>query len=245
MLVMFMVAASTVTSGYSRAIAIPSYFDPGPLWTKMEQACPAVGIAIINPSNGPGGARDSGYADQVNNSQAAGLTVLGYVPTGYGTRDVSVVKTDVDDYYLRYGVDGIFFDEASIDCSHASSYYADLYHHVKAKGGKALTVLNPGTQTNECYMTVADTIVTFEGSYSTYSGTYAVPGWVNDYPPKRFWHLVYAAPSVREMEKAVRLSERRGAGWVYVTPNGLPNPWSSLPPSSYWGKELSAVMSTT
>ncbi len=225
----------------TRGIAVPSYFGPGPLWTRMEQACPGVGMAIINPASGPGFARDPGYADQVKNSQSAGLTVLGYVHTGYSTRVASAVRADVDAYYLWYGVDGIFFDEASTERSYASSYYAALYDHVQAKIGKALTVLNPGTQTHECYMAVADTIVTFEGPYSTYAGRYPIPSWVGDYPAKRFWHLVYAAPGVRRMEKAVRLSVKRGAGWVYVTPYDLPNPWNSLPPGPYWRNELSAV----
>ncbi len=225
----------------TRGIAVPSYFDPGPLWTQMERAYPKVAMTIINPASGPGVVRDAGYADQVKNSQRAGLAVLGYVHTGYGARIASAAKADVDAYYLWYGVDGIFFDEASTERSCASSYYAALYDHVRAQNGKALTVLNPGTQTDECYMAVADTIVTFEGSYGTYVGRYPIPGWVEDYPANRFWHLVYAAPGVRQMQRAVRISEKRGAGWVYVTPYDLPNPWKSLPPGPYWSKELSAV----
>ena len=234
-----------MTPERTRGIAVPSYFGPGPLWARMERARPGVGMAIINPSNGPGAARDSRYAAQVKNSQSAGLTVLGYVHTAYGARRASAVRADVDAYCLWYGVDGVFFDEASTERSYASSYYAALYDHVQAHNGKALTILNPGRQTAECYMAVADVIVTFEGSYGAYVGAYPTPSWVGAYPPRRFWHLVYAAQGVRKMQKAVRLSEKRGAGWVYVTPYDLPNPWASLPPEPYWSRQLSAVEAAT
>jgi len=42
-----------------------------------------------------------------------------------------------------YGVNGIFFDQASTNCAY-SSYYATLNAFVKAKGGTARTILNPG-----------------------------------------------------------------------------------------------------
>ena len=72
------------------------------------------------------------------------------------------------------GVDGIFFDQASTDCSHARSYYKDLYSYVNGKDGRV--VLNPGTQTNECYMAVADIVVNFEDTYANYARTrFATP----------------------------------------------------------------------
>ncbi len=226
-----------------QAIAVPSYFDSGPQWTQMEQSYPTVQMAVVNPSSGPGVTKDAAYADQVTQSQAEGLTVLGYVYTGYGSRDAGDVKADIDRYYLWYGVDGIFVDEGSTDCAYASSYYAELHEHVKGKGGKAVTALNPGVQTNECYMSVADTIVNFEGTYEMYVSNYSAPEWVSKYPPNRFWHLVYATPNTQTMEEAVRLSKQRVAGWVYVTPATMPNPWGTLPPDSYWSQELLAVQS--
>ena len=35
------------------------------------------------------------------------------------------------------------------------------------------------------------------------------------------------------------LSRQRNAGYVYVTPDDLPNPWDTLPSGSYWTHELS------
>lgn len=249
-----------------QTIAVPSYFYPGPLWTQMEEAVPTVGLAIINPFNGPGATQNPDYTAQVIRSQAAGLTVLGYVHSSYGLRPVAEVKADIDRFYDWYNVDGIFIDEVSTDCglvSGPSFYYQELYDHIQGStlpgGGPVqgtLTVLNPGQQTNECYMAVGDVIVNFEGSYDntgpppifrTYTDDYLAPSWVADYPPERFWHLVYTAWDVAAMQHAVALSKERHAGWVYITPDDLhdDNPWDSLPPDgapgSYWAEELAAV----
>lgn len=220
-------------------MAVPSYFHPGAAWDRLGRAHPTAQVAVVNPANGPDGVRHAGYADQVRRSQAQGLTVLGYVHTRYGARDLASVEADVDKYYEWYGVDGVFFDEASHDCSYASSYYEVLYNHVKTKGGRV--VLNPGRHVPECYASVADTLVTFEGSYKNYANNYYQPRWVSGYAADRFWHLVHGAPNARAMQRAVDLSKRRRAGYVYVTPDVLPNPWDTLPPDAYWKSELAAV----
>jgi len=43
------------------------------------------------------------------------------------------------------------------------------------------------------------------------------------------------------MRTIVQLSKERRAGWVYVTPDNLPNPWDTLPTGSYWSGELAAA----
>jgi hypothetical protein len=83
----------------AQRIAIPSYFYPGPLWTQMADAVPQVGLAIINPNSGPGGAANPDYASQVVHSRAAGLTVIGYVHTSYGARSAGEVQSEIDAYY--------------------------------------------------------------------------------------------------------------------------------------------------
>lgn len=230
-----------VNTTSNQKIAIPSYFEPGAKWTQMQNAYPTVGRAVINPISGPGENTDPVFAQQVRRAQAAGLTVLGYVHTSYGKRSKEAVAADVDKYYSWYGIDGVFFDEASTDCQYATSYYADLYNYIKAKGSESKVILNPGTQTRECYMDVSDVVLTFEGSYRDYVNSYSAPAWVGSYSRSRFWHLVYSTSTTKAMERAVMLSKSRGAGWVYVTPDVLPNPWDTLPTGSYWTKELAAV----
>jgi len=231
---------NTSRPALAQRIAIPSYFYPGPLWTRLESAVPIVGFAIINPDSGPGKVRDPVYARQVSHSQARGLRVLGYVHTSYGKRDAQAVRDEIDHYFRWYGVDGIFLDEASDDAIYLS-YYAALNKVIKARRLHALTVLNPGTETAEAYLSVADIIVTFEGDYDTYAKTYAAPDWIRRYPARRFWHVIYHARNAKEMQAAVALGKQRNAGWLYVTPATLPNPYDTLPPNDYWSDELAAV----
>jgi hypothetical protein len=219
-------------------MAIPSYFYPGAYWTQLINGAPTVGLAIINPASGPGKKADSNYLNTVRQAQARGITVLGYVYTKYGSRRASAVRADIDKYYSWYGVDGIFFDEASTDCAKLS-YYQGLYNYVKAKGGQAKVVLNPGINTGECYVNASDILVTFEDNFAAYT-TWSPSGWEYNYPAERFWHLVLGA-SEADMTQAIAWSKQRHAGWVYVTNDDLPNPWDTLPSDPYWSNELNAI----
>ncbi len=223
-----------------QSMAVPAYFSPGSYWTQMDRAHPPLQIAVMNPGNGPGAKRDPRYAAAVHAAESAGITVLGYVYTRYAKRSLSAVEADVDAYYRWYHVHGIFFDQASTNCAH-EPYYASLNAFVKAKGGLAKTVLNPGTRTSRCYTRAADILLTFEGSYSRYVGSYSQPKWVSGYPPSRFWHVIYATPDRAALARAIALSEQRHAGYVYATPLQLPNPYDALPGGSYWTDELSGL----
>lgn len=220
-------------------MAVPAYFHPSS-WTQLQRAGPPLRLAVMNPNNGPGQAADPLYQSAVRAAQAAGITVVGYVYTSYATRPLSVVEADVSAYYRWYGVNGIFFDQASTKCGDAP-YYAKLNSFVKAKGGEARTILNPGMQTSECYVAEADILLTFEGSDDEYLSSYSAPRWVARYSPSHFWHIIYGASTPSAMADAVRLSKRRGAGFVYVTPLTLPNPYGALPSEPYWSKELAAI----
>ena len=232
-----------------QTLAIPSYFYPaGPgqdLWDQIGAAYPTVGLAIINPNSGPGAGVNANYASQVLSSQAAGLTMIGYVHTSYGTRNSSVVEAEIDAYYRFYPtLNGIFLDEVSTDCVNIG-YYSYLYDHIGEKPGRSLTVINPGTQTSECYVATSDIIVNFENIYTEYRDNYTQPAWVDNYPPTRFWHLVHTTLTIADMREAMKLSQKRNAGWIYVTPDVLPNPWDTLPANSaldsYWTTELTGA----
>ena len=222
-----------------QTIAVPAYFYPGPLWTQLQAAAPAVGLVVANPNSGPGVAADPNYAAAIAQSQTHGQRVIGYVHTSYGQRSQSDVLAEVDRYFAWYRVDGIFFDEASANCAR-QPYYAALRHAVRAHSAAALTVLNPGTQTAECYMAAADVIVTFEDTYAAYTHSYTAPRWVNSYAPERFWHIVHSTATTQQMQNAVRLSQQRRAGRIYVTNDVLPNPYDTLP-AAYWSAEVAQV----
>ncbi len=145
----------------------------------------------MNPASGPGGAADPHYGNQVAATRSAGVQVIGYMYSSFAARDISLVKADIDARYAWYEVDGIFIDEASNDCADASCY-AELDSYMKARGDAGTTVINPGTNTPECYAATADILLNFEGSYASYQG-WSPSGWEAGYDPGRFWHLVYAA----------------------------------------------------
>ena len=234
-------------SAQPQNMAVPAYFYPGSLWTQMDAATLTLQLAVMNPNSGPGSGADPQYQSAVQTAQKAGITVVGYVDTSYANRRLSAVERDVDNYYRWYGVNGIFFDEASTDCRYATpsnAYYARLNAYVKAKGGTARTILNPGTQTNECYVRDADILLTFEGPDLTYVNSYSAPSWVTKYSPSHFWHLIYGASTSMAMSQDVSLSKHRNVGYVYVTPDTLDNPWDTLPPTDgYWTTELANIAS--
>jgi hypothetical protein len=224
----------------TQSVAVPAYFDPGRDWNELERENPPVALVVMNPDSGPGSASQASYVRAVAAAQAAGISVVGYVDTRFARRPLGSVEAQVDDYYRWYSVNGIFFDDASTSCSN-EPYYAALNAYVKARGGSQATILNPGTWTNRCYTAAADILLTFEGSYRQYLHSYSAPAWVAQYPPTRFWQIVYAAPSVGAMRRAVGLSRRRGVGFLYVTPERLPNPYGGLPGGGYWRAELSEL----
>ena len=238
-LVILLIPASS-----GQSIAVPAFFAPGRLWSQVDSAVPTLRLVVVNPASGPGPAYDESYGSVVRTAKKRGITVVGYVDTNYGARGLSAVKSEVDKYYSWYHVNGIFFDRASTDCALAvapMSYYATLNAYVKAKSGAARTILNPGRQTNECFLADADILLTFEGSDAEYINGYSAPAWVAKYSASHFWHVIYAAVGASAMARAVRLSKQRGAGFVYVTPDGLPSPYDTLPTGRYWSTELGKV----
>ncbi|MFI7613757.1 spherulation-specific family 4 protein [Nonomuraea terrae] len=240
------------------SLAVPAYFAPGRLWERL--ADPGVGIVVANPSSGPGKDFDPAYAEAVSDARAAGVTVLGYVATGYlgstgrATRLgettslawLAQAQQDVARWYELYGgygLGGVFLDEVQNVCGPGGAYsdtYRALDESIKSLHRGAFTVINPGIGTEECYADIADVSLTFEGTYETYQ-TWQPPAWQRGRDPRRFWHLVHATATEEQMTEALRLGEQRGAGYMYLTPDVLANPWDTLP--DYWQAELDAARS--
>jgi hypothetical protein len=221
-------------------LAVPAYFPPGPLWAALDAAAGPVGIAIVNPDSGPGSTRSPHYAARITESQRKGTAIIGYVDTDYATRPMADVRRDIDRYVAWYGVDGIFLDQVSA-ARVCLPYYAAISTAIKADEATALVALNPGAAIPEPFMTVADIIVTFEETYDAYISGYHAARWMRRYPPERFCHLIHSVPTEKALRRAITLSKRRRAGWLYVTPATLPNPWSTLPPEPYWAEERAAI----
>jgi spherulation-specific family 4 protein len=252
-------AAACHHHAVSTRLAVPAYFYPGQYWTQLGDAAPTVGLAVANPSSGPGSALNTDYATAISNARHAGVKVIGYVDTGYfgttgrTTRDgqtsaaawTAQIESDVDSWYSWYGgagLAGIFFDDGLNDCGPGDEHvqlYIDIRGYVRDKADRATVIDNPGTGAEQCYTRAADTLVTFEGSYASYTG-YQPPAWEASADPGQLWHLVYATPQ-SNLDGAVSLARSRNVGYLYVTPDDLPNPWDTLPTDPYWTQELNAV----
>ena len=239
------IASPAINQHSGQHIGVVSYFDPAPAWGQIDQGAPTVGLAIINPNDGPGTGSDPLYAAQVTQTDQAGITTLGYIRTGYaGTQDSSrtlaTAEREVTDYYTWYpDIGGIFVDEVSTDCASLTSYYKPLYAFIKARHSKAVVVLNPGSNTSECYMLASDIIVEYDDTDANYSA-WSPSGWESKYP-NRFWHIITGA-SQNEMMQAIAMSRYWNVGWIYVTDSTAQDPFEALP--TYWNAELDAVSKT-
>ncbi len=257
--------SGTVTT---QQLAVPAYIHPAAdpdSWARLLTSAPgAVGLVVANVVNGPDYVERAEWAAVLRGAGHAGITVLGYVDTGYlgttgqrtrlGSVDaddwISQAQRDSASWYDFYGTDigGVFFDQVPSGCgpepgAHAwADRYRRLREYVKGERPGAITVANPGTAVPACFADAADVLVTFEGGYDAYLG-HGGPGvayrrldWEPE-DPRQVWHLVHGAGTARRMERALARSRRRRAGYVYVTANPAANPYGALPPPAYWRRQ--------
>jgi hypothetical protein len=192
---------------------------------------------LLNVDNGVGTAPLSHFQALVRQAQAAGITVLGYSSTVNGQRPIGSVETEVSEYKAWYGVNGIFLDLTQGTASELS-YYRQLAGYIRATVPNAVVWLNPGTYPDQSFMSIANVVLVFEGSYASYLQG-QVPGWVSRYQPGQFAHVIYATPG-SDLASAVHLSRARRAGHLFVTDlPGSPNPYGAMP--SYWAQEAAAI----
>ena len=225
-------------------ILVPAYFYPVPNspWEDLNTAASDVPIvAIMNPGSGPGFSQDSNYVDVVDNLQAAGGQVIGYVSTSYANRSLLDIQADIDKYASWYNVDGIFLDEyTNTNSASDLNFYESLYNYVKGIDPTWQVIGNPGTSTVEAYASrpTADVLVVHESFATSYSG-YSPSAWNAGYPAENFAHLVHTQPSSIAMEANVDQAVAQNAGLVYVTDDVLGNPWDTLP--VYWDDHVAKV----
>lgn len=214
----------------STGIIVPLYSYPGSYWNQLIQAKnahPSVPIiAVVNPNNGPGSSIDSTYVSSIQQLQSAGITVLGYVYTGYGSRSTSSAEADVTTYHNWYNVSGIFFDEMS-NVSGYESYYSTLTQYVKSHG-MTMTVGNPGTDTLSSYVGTVDNLVIYENpGLPTISD---LAGWHTSYAKSNFSMIAFG---VGLPTQSYVTSTTSYVGYIYTTDDNLPNPYDTVP--SYFG----------
>jgi hypothetical protein len=220
------------------ATIVPLYTSPGDSsWNTViaaKTAHPKVGVvAIVNPSNGPGGSVSSAYATGIARLTAAGIKVIGYVSTDYTRNSAATVKADIDRWKSFYPgqLGGIFFDEQSNQAGDVP-YYRDLSQYAKAQG-LSFTVGNPGTDTAEGFVGALDMMLIYESAGLPAGDKLA--GWHASHPPSNFGIIPYAA----SLDTTFVRNARKYVQYIYVQNDNLPNPWDSVP--SYFGDLLAAL----
>ncbi|PJE95871.1 hypothetical protein CUT44_21015 [Streptomyces carminius] len=224
-------AAAREPAGAPGRLLVPLYVHPAAdpaAWAALSRAAGRLYGVVLNAADGPGPRPDPAFASAAARLRRAGVPLLGYADTDYGTRPARAVLRDVYRHRRWYGVDGVFLDRAaSVPAS--LPRYRRLVRAARRLGA-ATAVLNPGAHPDPGYARLADLLVTFEGSWTDYRRA-EVPRWTRGHPPHRFCHLVYAVPG--HLDTAVaRLAHERGAAVHCAVPGRGANPWRSVPPAA-------------
>ncbi|CAG8959326.1 hypothetical protein HYFRA_00013096 [Hymenoscyphus fraxineus] len=170
-------------------VLVPLYIYPisdrtyDPLHNAI-QAHPKLNFTvIINPSSGPGSSPlpDSSYTPEIQKLNAfSNVRTVGYVRTGYGSRNISEVLADVNTYSgwasnqsANIAMHGIFFDEAPYLYSQQNAaFLVTINQAVKNSTGiqpDRITIHNPGTIPDARLVDDStDFTVVFEGSYQEF-----------------------------------------------------------------------------
>lgn len=210
-------------------VYVPLYVYPhGPglgEFERVARACrahPAVKMVVtVNPSSGPGAAPDPLYRSAISLLQGAGALVLGYVYTSWGRRPLQEVAGEVEKYRAWYGVDGVLFDEFATDPRFEARLRA-MCDHARSRGA-GLVVANPGTDIPARFLGAADCYMIYENA--GLPGDDWLGGWHAGHDKGNWSSCSYGVESLDE--RAVKRMTRR-VGLMYVTDDGLPNPYDSL-----------------
>lgn len=201
------------------------------MWEGLR-ALPAGCIVVMDPADGPGSTIDPRYRAVVSAAIRQGLRVFGYVTADYGRRGAGVMEEEIERYREWYRCRGVFLDQ--MPASSCSS--AEIVAVASTVRRRAMSLaINPGQPDIDPQdAELADHVVNFEGTLSTYRAT-RFPSWTQTLSSDKFWHLIYEAADVRAMREVATAAAAANAGIVYITDATMPNPWARVP--AYWLEE--------
>ena len=224
----------------------PNWQDDDYIWQKVidvkEKYPESTIITIVNPNNGNFESANNDFKKGIKDLSDAGITVIGYVYTGFGDRDYDEIVHCIENwakFYKESGVQGIFFDETSTEKS-LVDFYRKLSNEAKERD-LPFIVLNCGITTDQEYIDsgIASIVVTYEDTQEN----------LQNNPPQE-----YNKPS-QNTALAMLISEMQGDsvkdledfarehdfGAIYLTEDGADgNAWDSV--SAYLEKEVSYAL---
>ncbi|KAF1999704.1 hypothetical protein P154DRAFT_554565 [Amniculicola lignicola CBS 123094] len=169
-------------------VLLPLYIYPktDSSWEPLHKAAEAHPslkfLVVVNPNSGPGtsdGVDAQYHAALLKLSTFSNIQMVGYVRTGYGTRNLSAVLSDVSIYggwsdkNSSLAMHGIFFDESPHQFTEEiAAYMRTATKAVKASAGlqgPKTVIRNPGVVPNAGYADDnTDISVVFEQSYTEF-----------------------------------------------------------------------------
>ncbi len=169
-------------------------------------------LAIVNPDNGDFSKVQYNFALMIRKLRDANISVLGYVYSSYGQRDLSQLKSRIDAWkkYKYWGVEGIFVDEVNAS-KQKYAYYKNLSNYIKKDF--LIVVLNPGAIADKAYETIADIIVVREHNQSQ----------KNSSDIEKSALLLHGIEDFSNIKKDLATY-----CYVYVTDRNGSNPWDRL-----------------
>jgi len=221
----------------------PSNYDWTPLFN-IIQASPNLNFVVtINVASGPDTSLNTDYVQGLTDLFAAGqvnnnLTILGYVFTSYGVRNIATVETDIDRWVSFYGtwVDGIFLDEMDNITGH-ETYYTNITTYAKVTKGLTMVWGNPGTATIAGYVGTVDTIMVYEDSTFPSSATMNTRTFNGAFNRNNFAAIVHSQPDLNS--KSITDSMSPYVGYLYITNDIMSNPYDTL--ASYLVREAQTL----
>ncbi|MCT9077857.1 spherulation-specific family 4 protein [Streptomyces fulvoviolaceus] len=206
-------------------LLIPYYEHPSVRpaeWNAIVAAAPRLHGVVLNPDSGPGERPDPAFAEVATRLRAADVRVLGYADTDYGRRPYADVVRDLDRHRDWYGTDGAFLDQVASGIEEFA-HYRRLATAAWGAGFGTL-ILNHGTEPHPSYARIADVLVTFEGTWTSYRLLGPQP-WRGG-TGARLCHLVYGVPADIDL---AALARARGASVHCAVPGVGDHPWGTLP----------------
>lgn len=188
---------------------------------------------IVNPSSGPGKSQypDAQYtAELIKLSAYRNVRSVGYVRTGYASRNISDVLSEISVYggwaskNSSFAMSGIFFDESphqySADAVEFMRRASDAVKKTSGLTGEKTVIRNPGVIPDSRFNdTNTDTTVVFEEAYTKYQREQTSLDALHNHRSEKSY-MVHSVPLMKkeELRDWVDGLSRR-AEFLFVTTN--------------------------